>query len=206
MNYEFLSIGGNCASVHTLGEHRIKGPIDNMKSKNGLYSIKSIFEDGGLEKEFFEIEEIEQPFCGNHRDENEIWYSTRNYFIIHNDFRDTAFKESLKQRISNLYAFLNEIHNSDKKYLIYSLCEKDIDPVNHKMSDLFIQGIDILKKQNLFEKTIFLMITSEDRKWYHFTCGDIYNYTKRVIDMCISIKDIRANYSNFMANIKSMCL
>lgn len=65
------------------------------------------------------------------------------------------------------------------------------------MSDLFIQGIEILKKQKLFEKTIFLMITSDDRKWYHFTCDDIYNYTDKVIDMHILISDIEANYLRF---------
>jgi hypothetical protein len=201
MNYEFLCIGGNCACVHTLGEHRIKGPLDNMKSKNGLSSIKSIFEDGGLEKEFFEIGEIEQPFCGNHRDENEIWFSTRNYYIVHNNFRDTDFRNSLKNRIKTLYDYLDSLKNSSTKFLVYSLCEKDIDPINHKMSDLFLQGIEILKEQKIFEKTVFLMITSDDRKWYHFTCDDIYKHTKKVINMHILISDIETNYQKFLESL-----
>ena len=65
------------------------------------------------------------------------------------------------------------------------------------MSDLFIHGIKILKEKNLFEKTIFLMITSDDRKWYHFSCDDIYNHTDKVIDMHILISDIELNYRRF---------
>lgn len=204
MNYEFLSIGGNCACVHTLGEHRIKGPLDNMKSKNGLSSIKSIFEHGGLEKEFFEIGEIEQPFCGNHRDENEIWYSTNNYYIIHNNFRDELFKASLNHRITVLNNFIKNMQSSQEKYLIYSLCEKDIDPTSNKMSDLFINGIKILKEHNLLQKTIFLMIISDDRKWYHYVCDDIYNYSTKVIKMHISINQVEKNYSSFLANLKTI--
>lgn len=204
MNYEFLSIGGNCAVVHTLGEKRIKGPVDNMKSKNGLYSVKSIFEDGGLEKEFFEIGEIEQPFCGNHRDENEIWFSTRNYFIIHNNFRDTDFRKSLKNRIKTLYDYLESLKTSSAKFLVYSLCEKDIDPINNKMSDLFLKGVELLKKQGIFDKLIFLMITSDDRKWYHYRCDDIYNYSSKVIDMHICVKDAKKNFLSFFNNLKTI--
>lgn len=193
MDFKFLSIGGNCAVIHTLGEKRILGPVDNMKSKNGLSSVKAIFENGGLEEEFIKIGEIEEPFCGNHRDENEIWYSTQNYFIIHNNFRDKKFQKDLKGRIKNMYDYITNMKNDTNKYLIYSLSEKDINPVTNKMSNLFIDGVKLLKKHNVFERVVFLMVTSEDRKWYHFKCSDVYNYSNNVIDMNIKINNIEEN-------------
>lgn len=197
MDYEFLCIGGNCAGIHTLGEYRVKGPVDNMKSKNGLSSIRAIFENGGLNEEFFTIGEIEQPFCGNHRDENEIWFSTRNYYIIHNNFRDLSFKHSLKQRIDILYKFIKHV-NDNNKYLIYSLCEKDIDPISNTMSNLFKQGIKILEKRDILEKVFFLMVISKDRKWYNHCCNDIFKYSKNVIDLNIRIDSVEGNYIKFL--------
>lgn len=198
MEYNFLSIGGNCACIHTLHDKRVCGPLDNMKSKYGLGSIQAIFNEGGLNKEFFEIGEIEQPFCGNHRDDKEIWFSTPNYYIIHNNFRDVAFRKSLKLRIKNFYEYLNSLEDNPKNYLVYSLCEKDIDPVNNKMSDSFIYGYNILKDRNLLDKVVFLMITSDDRKWYHYVCSDIYNYSKNVLEFHINIYEQESNYLKFL--------
>lgn len=204
MDYNFLSIGGNCACIHTLSDKRILGPLDNMKSKYGLGSIQSIFNEGGLEKEFFEIGEIEQPFCGNHRDDKEIWFSTTNYFIIHNNFRDLDFKENLRKRINTLYEFLDSLKTNPNNYLVYSLCEKDIDPVNNIMSDNFIKGIKILKEKNLLDRVIFLMITSDDRKWYHYVCPDIYNYSKNVLEFHINISEQANNYFTLLKLLKKL--
>lgn len=202
---EFLSIGGNCADIHILGTNRVLGPVDNMKSKNGLYSISSIFKEDGLYNEFFVNGEIEQPFCGNQRDENEIWYSTNNYYVIHNNFRDKSFQESLKKRISTLYNYLNDLKYSNTKYLFYSLCEKDIDPVSKKMSNLFIKGYKILKEENILEKTLFVMVKSLDKKWYNYKCDDIYNYTSNVINIDINIEN-SDNYKLLIEQIKKLNL
>lgn len=202
VNYNFLSIGGNCACIHTLADKRIHGPLDNMKSKYGLGSIQSIFNEGGLEKEFFEIGEIEQPFCGNHRDDKEIWFSTTNYFIIHNNFRDIDFKDNLKKRIKTLYEYIDSLKENPNNFLIYSLCEKDIDPVNNLMSDNFIKGFNILREKNLLDKVIFLMVTSDDRKWYHYVCSDIYNYSKNVLEFHINIPEQDSNYLKFYEKFK----
>lgn len=195
--FQFLSIGGNCAGIHVLAERRIAGPVDNMKSKNGLDSVKAIFGKGGLIKEFFEVGEIEQPFMGNPNNSEEIWYSTKNYFIIHNNFRGENFKKELIKRINVFYSFLEEIKISNTKFFIYSLNEKDIDPISKKMSDKFIAGIKTLKKYEVFEKTIFLMIKSVDKKIYDYKCNDIYNYSNKIIDMDISIKHFNDNYIRF---------
>ena len=198
MKYNFLSIGGNCACIHILSNNRILEPVDNMKSKFGLGSIKAIFENGGLYKEFFEIGEIEQPFCGNHRNEKEIWYSTSNYFIIHNDFRNPFFQNTLKARIEIMNNYIKHIQTIPNNYLLYSLCEKDIDPVNFKMSENFKSGLNILRKKKLLNKLFFLMIISDDRKWYHYTCPDIYNYSNNVLEFYIKISEQKENYKSFI--------
>ena len=72
------------------------------------------------------------------------------------------------------------------------------------MSDNFIKGIKILKEKNLLDRVIFLMITSDDRKWYHYVCPDIYNYSKNVLEFHINIYEQANNYFTLLKLLKKL--
>ena len=72
------------------------------------------------------------------------------------------------------------------------------------MSDNFIKGIKILKEKNLLDRVIFLMITSDDRKWYHYVCPDVYNYSKNILEFHINISEQESNYIKFLKYFETL--
>lgn len=181
---KFMCLGGCCASIYTLGEMRVPGPVDNLHSLNGLETIKVIF-NKELENEFFsensilERRKLDKRMIDNvGLDSESHWceYETlfKHYRMNHNDPTKENVQEELKKRIHTLYDFIDNIKNEKNNYLIYALCQYDFKDGKFNMEQ-FSKGIKILKENGVLDKTFFLGTRSKENTWYHFYNNNFRN-------------------------------
>lgn len=186
--YSFMQIYGNCTAVHCLGLDRIKGPVDNVQTKN--YQVMELLLNGGyfdyIKNAHFEKSSRPAGFDGD----SDIAYSTPIVRIVHNNPSTQKYLENLAIRCEN---FKNFIAHLDKdKFLIYSINVYDLKKDHTLRKHNLINNIEYLKKVKLLDKVIF--IGSVGDSWSNFWSDElipiIKKYNLKYIEM-VGIKAMR---------------
>ena len=104
----FMSIGGNCADIGYLGEHRIRGPVDNVNSIYGLRSSELLFKEK-LYNEIFETEPVIKPRIPGFETDSKLSFFYKMHEICHNDPRTPEYKQEFMKRLKNFKNFLKNL-------------------------------------------------------------------------------------------------
>lgn len=180
-----MSLGSNCAIIYSIADYlRVRGPLDNLHSKRGLSTIDNVFENN-LENSFFNSSYTRKKLnkevkdndllTGTHFCEYETEF--KDYRMNHNDFEEDSVQIELHKRIDNLYSYINLCEKYDTLFLVYSFGLYDYKDIKNRIFNLenFNKGLDILRKNNLLNKTLFISTKSPLGGYWNF---DVKQYLK----------------------------
>lgn len=183
---QFMQIYGNCTAVHCLGLNRIKGPVDNVQTKN--YKVIELL----LTNKYFDyiknaqFEQTSRP-AGFSGDSN-IAYSTPIVRIVHNNPLTDKYLSNLKVRCKNFNNFIKNL--DDTKFLIYAINIYDIKEDHTLRGNNLITNIEYLKKVRLLDKVIF--IGSRGNSWSNFWSNSLEPIIKKYNLKYIEMTGIKA--------------
>lgn len=148
-DYHFMSIGGYCLSLYALGENRIKGPVDNIlyKNANALNDL--------LSYNYINILKGPNIKHSEHR------YEFDNFKILHNSLTEKYIIEA-NNRLNTLKDFIKKIKTDSSYFLLFSIPHSFYQKGKFKEKEI-AQIVNILKKFQLFDKTIFLGSTTDSK-------------------------------------------
>lgn len=184
--YQFMQIYGNCTAVHCLGPNRIKGPVDNVQTKN--YKVIELL----LTNKYFDyiknasFTQTSRP-AGFKGDSN-IAYSTDIIRIVHNNPTTQKYLDNLKIRCENFNAFINNLDSS--KFLVYAINIYDIKEDHTLRGKNLITNIEYLKKKGLLNKVIF--VGSRGKSWSNFWSNELSPIIKKYNLKYIEMTGIKA--------------
>jgi len=201
--YKFMQIYGNCAGTKFLGENRIKGPVDNVNTKNKKI-IELLYNDSYLkyiQTAVFKQTKRDPSFKGD----SSIEYSTDLVSILHGNPLTIKYIENLKVRCDALKDFLKEINTNQEYYLIYTLNIYDVDFKRNKLNTQnILDNIECLRKLNLLSKTIFVgtkWIPGGDKMW-NFWSNDFIPLIKKYNLKYIEIEGLKGKSKTSIENLK----
>lgn len=196
---KIMCLGGCCATIYTLGNFRIPGPVDNVHSLKGLATIDVIF-NHNLEEEFLsgnytrtklnrKVIDNDNLDPNNHFCEYESIF--KHYRMNHNDIESEGTQIELKKRIDRIYDFLDSI-KTKSNYLAYALCPYDFNKDKTFNQEQFEKGLAILEENGLLEKTIFIgtKYLGTEPSWYNFNSDFARNLDNYVEVSILSKGDI----------------
>lgn len=187
--YKFMQIWGNCLALYTLGENGVKGPVDNLITKNKKV-LELLFNDKYLDYiKGAEFTESSRPI--GFEGDSPVAYETSVLRIVHNNPHLDSYKKRTEERCQNLKDFLAELPKNKNYYLVYSLNNFDI---NRKMHTLrgktLITNIEYLKKLSILDRVIFVGTVGKD--WTNFWSNDLITIIKKYKLKYIEITGIKS--------------
>ena len=175
MEYKFMQIYGNCAATHYLGKDRIRGPVDNVLTKN-YQTIDLLLTNKYLDYLKNNIPEIKER-TPNFEGDSAIGYCYNLIDVVHQDPRTDKYLAETAKRINNFNSFLANIKKPDY-YFVYSLNIYDLDNKTHKLKfDRLEKNIKYLKQKKLLDKTIF--VGTINNNWWNFWSSDMVPLIKK---------------------------
>ena len=174
--YKFMQIWGSCVDLYVLGENALKGPVDNLLTKNKKV-IKLLVEDKYLEYiKTATFEETERPV--GFEGDSPIAYDTPIVRIVHNNPLLERYIKRTEERCNRLKEFLAEVKTNKNYFLIYSLNSFDINRKTHKLKGkVLVENIEYLKSIGLLDKVIFIGTTG--KAWTDFWSNDLIPLIKK---------------------------
>jgi len=157
--YNFIQLGGNCSGLGYLGSNRLRGPVDNVVTKNYKcleYLLNNTY-----------IEKLKTDECKVYdKKPSYIGDQTIGYFydfveIIHNKMDTDDFWNELKIRVNNFNSFNAVINKYKNYYFTYNLNAWDIDNKTHLLigNNLKLK-LNLLSQLGVLNKTIFIITRS----------------------------------------------
>lgn len=130
MALQFMSLGGCCADIPILGDLRVRGPVDNYKSLNGLKDALGLF-NGDFEKQMFEEGPIKirqrVPQWKGDCDKSFFFRTWKNYHI---GYDNPHIKNKIKERIEDFKKFVKKVKEDPECYFVWVLTKHDTQSVN----------------------------------------------------------------------------
>lgn len=130
MALQFMSLGGCCADMPILGDLRVRGPVDNYKSLNGLKDALGLF-NGDFEKQMFEEGPIKTrqrvPQWKGDCDKSFFFRTWENHHI---DYDNLHIKNKIKERIEDFKKFTKKIKEDPECYFVWVLTRYDTQSIN----------------------------------------------------------------------------
>lgn len=126
---KLLCIGSNCiaADITTSLGVREPGPVDNFSCvniwkshllfNNGIYKI--LFKDGYKERESTDFEKFKYHYI------DKVFSFNQGIYIVHNNFEDEQFKNSLKRRIRAFHRYYFKSKFNKHLWYVYTLNPED---------------------------------------------------------------------------------
>ena len=154
MEYKFMQIYGSCAATHYLGPDRIRGPVDNVLTKN-YKTIDLLLTNNYLNylKNNIPEQKDRQP---SFEGDSTVCYSYELVEIVHQNPQTEKYLTEAARRVNNFNNFLKNIANP-AYYFVYSLNIYDLDNKTHKLKlNRLEDNIKYLKQHNLLQKVIFV--------------------------------------------------
>ena len=163
-NYYFMQLWGDCSNLGYLGLNRDKGPIDNVYSVKPE-NIKMLLDNKYLEL-ILNSKPIERSRLQNFEGDSNIEYDYGYVKILHNNPKETKYKEELKIRISRFNEFYNNLKLNDNYYFTVNFNDETVFQKNNTLKgNSFISIIDILNEYNILDKTIFVGLNKGCTLW-----------------------------------------
>ena len=130
MALQFMSLGGCCADIPILGDLRVRGPVDNYKSLNGLKDALGLF-NGDFEKQMFEEGPIKIrqriPQWKGDCDKSFFFRTWENHHI---DYDNPHIKDKIKERIEDFKKFTKKVKEDPECYFVWVLTRYDTQSIN----------------------------------------------------------------------------
>lgn len=130
MALQFMSLGGCCADMPILGDLRVRGPVDNYKSLNGLKDALGLF-NGDFEKQMFEEGPIKVrqrvPQWKGDCDKSFFFRTWENHHI---DYDNPHIKNKIKERIEDFKKFTKKVKEDLECYFVWVLTRYDTQSIN----------------------------------------------------------------------------
>lgn len=176
-----MSLGSNCTDIYAINDNiRRRGPLDNLHSKRGLATIDNVFNHKLKEKLLdadYTRKELKHSTIDNDLQSGEHYcnFETEfeDYRMNHNDFEDKKVKEDLEKRITSLYDYINLVKKDKSCFFVYGLGLYDFEPKTKEFKkDQFQYGLNILKENNVLNKTIFINTKSPKGGYWNFSVQD----------------------------------
>ena len=186
---QVMQIYGSCVDLFITGENLIKGPVDNVLTKNKKI-IELLITDKYLEyiKNATFIQS-ERPI--GFEGDSPIAYETDIVRIVHNNPLQEKYIIRIEERCKNLKDFLAQIKTNNNYFLLYTLNSFDINRKIHKLKqNTFITNIKYLKEAGLLDKVIF--IGTVGNCWTDFWSDDLIPLIKKYNLKYFEIHDIKA--------------
>ena len=187
--YKFMQIYGSCVDLFITGENLIKGPVDNVLTKNKDV-IKLLLNDKYLSYiKTTKFTQTERPigFPGD----SPVAYDTPLIRIVHNNPLLESYTKRTEERCKNLKEFLSQVRTNKNYFLLYSLNSFDINRKTHKLKNkVFIENVEYLKTVGLLDKIIF--VGTVGTCWTDFWSNDIIPVIKKYNLKYIEISGIKS--------------
>lgn len=118
-----MSLGSNCADLAYLGEHRVKGPVDNFLVVNGLSDTLSLFSDFDQQmKNGFLSSKHRQ---GSYRGDCRTKFTYKNWHVLHIYMDDESNVNKVLSRYEDFKEHLKHI-NEEGFFFSYSISFRDV--------------------------------------------------------------------------------
>ena len=211
--YQFMQIYGNCLAVHCLGKNRLRGPVDNVLTKN--YKAIELLCNNKYYDYIKNATFIEKPRKASFLGDSTIAYCTDIVRIPHNDPRTKEYLTNLKARCETFNNYLKTLRTNNNNFLIYTINFYDVTASHKLKKNNFINNIKYLKKLNLLNKTIFIATKTKNGTWNNHYATDIApiisKYNIKYIELTnlkekakITLEDYEKQYQYFYKEVKKV--
>lgn len=179
-----ICIGANCIAadiMHSI-KLRIVSPVDNLSSFN-IWKSHLLF-SGRLKKTLFSEDYDVRPSTLFEKETyyyfDKVFSFNHGFYIVHNDFENKVFRNSLKKRIKMFRKYYKISLKNDSCWYIYSLEKEDSEIDESFMQQIFetipkvcrerLLCLGIRGKNPLFEKYFkyYVEINEKDHIWGNY--------------------------------------
>lgn len=209
---EIMSLGSCCADIPILGDMRVRGPVDNWKSLNGLSDTLTLF-DGSFEKEVIDGTPLDiVPRSQIFKEDSPFAYHYTNFICQHVNPTDEKTRAHLKARIDAFYDFIGRVNNDENCYFAYFLSLKDQKTRASRVpSQKFLESLNKLYEYIPAEKLIIVGTPKNDpaakRGFFsaYFTTipKEIRNYIE-IESVCMPFQKWKKPYEDHDAFLKEL--
>lgn len=146
----YMAIGGYCLSLYVLGSNRIKGPLDNIL----LYSykvVKYLFDKSLIKYlKTHKYVKVKKKHPKKNEPPENFFFKTK-LEIIHNDFENPTFINTLEQRCNTFCDFYKKLMVDSSKNFIFAIPYTFVNndgEIDNRLSKLinYLSDIDILDR------------------------------------------------------------
>lgn len=187
--YKFMQLWGDCSDLGYLGPDRLKGPIDNVFSKQPK-NIELLLTD-----KYFDLITSEKYSTFNRRpsflNDSTIGYEFSTVSIIHNDPTSNSYITQLKQRCEAFNDFCAKVKTENNYYFTINFNDSLCNPKTNTLRNNGLHEIiEILQQYGILNKCIFIGLkrgTRTDTSNMHI--NNISDYIKKYNFKYIEIID-----------------
>lgn len=214
MSLQFMSLGGCCADMPILGDLRVRGPVDNYKSLNGLKDALGLF-NGDFEKQMFEEGPLKvKSRVAQWKGDCEKSFYFRSWENHHIDYDNPHIKDKIKERCQAFKDFIQKVKTDPDCYFVWVLTKYDTQSVKDwgkHPNDEFKAALAELGNYIPLEK-LLIIGTKKMKKKSSFNAyfspedlpGQKYLDIESVEVEQISKRKARKNHEDFLMKIKSV--
>lgn len=187
--YKFMAIWGNCLPLFILGDTIVKGPVDNIITKN-VKCLELLLNDKYLDFiKHTKFTESERPV--SFEGDSPIAYDNENVRIVHNNPLTEKYIKRTQERCENLKKFIKKVREDENCYFLYSLNNFDVNRKLHTFrGNTFVNNVEYLKKLKLLDKVIF--VGTYGKIWTDFHTKEILPLIKKYKLKYVEVKGVKS--------------
>ena len=162
---KIMSLGSNCSSISFLGNFRIKGPVDNWQTNQGLKSVVHLFTD--FEKQirdgFISTRRRTPTFDGD----SDIEYVYDSYSCPHINMTDPRKIDQVFERMKVFRDFTEKVNKDENCYFSYSICIHDVEKDEDNKFVLKNDALNYLNELvKYFPKNKLILVGNRNPNWW----------------------------------------